>query len=380
MKLIMVVNVDWFFLSHRLAIAKAAVAAGWEVHIATTLTAESNKLDGHGFTVHDIPMHRSSWGPFGLLRTLLRYIELYRTVRPQVVHLVTIKPVLLGGIAARLTSVPGVVFAVSGLGHVFVAQGRLGKVRRALVRRLYRLAMDRRNKIVIFQNDVDQAELLKLGCVREDQAVRLPGSGFDVDSYKVSELPFGPPVFLMASRLIRTKGVMEFVGAAAELRDEGFPAEFWLVGAPDPLNPEGLTLNEVEELKKTSNVKVLGHRSDVPDLMRSASVVVLPSYYGEGLPKVLIEAAAAGRAVLTTDSPGCRDAIEHQVTGLLVPERDVSGLANAMRTVATNKEMLKEFGQNGRKRAEAMFRIQDVIAEHLRIYESLANVRVSGVN
>lgn len=371
----MIINVDWFFLSHRLAIAKAAVAAGWEVHVATSLTDQARRLDGHGFVVHNIPMHRSSWSPIGLLRTVVLFVRLIRSVRPEVVHLVTIKPVLLGGIAARVTRVPGVVFAVSGLGHVFVARGLLGRLRRALVLVLYKLAMNRRQKVVIFQNDVDEAELLKLGCVNKEQVVRLPGSGFDVDGYSVSDVPCGPPVFLMASRLLRTKGVLEFASAAAEISEEGVPAEFWLVGAPDPLNPEGLSMQEVEELKRSPYLEVLGHRSDVPDLMRSAAVVVLPSYYGEGLPKVLIEAAAAGRAVITTDSPGCRDAIEDRVTGLLVPERDIEGLAQAMKTLATNREMLEAFGHNGRQRAEAMFRIQDVVAKHLQIYDGLVRRR-----
>lgn len=373
MKLLIVINVDWFFLSHRLDIAKAAVEAGWEVHIATTLTDKSDRLDGHGFTVHDIRLHRSSWNPVGLVLALIQYMVLYRSVSPQVVHLVTIKPVLLGGIAARLMRVPGAVFAVSGLGHVFVAHGPLGKLRRFIVRGLYKLAMGRSNKVVIFQNSVDQAELLKIGCIRDAEAALVPGSGFDVDSYEVSKIPSGAPVFLFASRLIRTKGVMEFAAAAALLRDEGVSADYWLVGEPDPLNPEGLSLRELEELRASTNVEVLGHRNDVPDLMRSASVVVLPSYYGEGLPKVLIEAAAAGRAVITTDSPGCRDAIEDRVTGMLVPAQNVEALAGAMRALATDRELVNEFGRNGRKRAEAIFRIQDVIAHHLEIYDRLAH-------
>lgn len=373
MKLLIVVNVDWFFLSHRLDIASAASAAGWEVHIATTLTGNADNLERHGFIVHEIPIHRSSSNPVGLLRTFLQFIHLFRSLRPNVVHLVTIKPVLLGGIASRLTRVPGVVYAVSGLGHVFVARGSLGSLRRTLVRGLYKLSMGRKNKFVIFQNDKDYSELIGLGCIGEQEAVRIAGSGFDVDSYDISEAPSGPPIFLMASRLIRTKGVLEFVAAASILEDEGVSAEFWLVGAADPANPEGLTTDEVEVLKTTSNVKVLGHRSDVPELMRSVAAVVLPSYYGEGLPKVLIEAAAAGRAVVTTDTPGCRDAIVDGVTGILVPERDVVELAKAMRVLASDRVKLETFGREGRRRAESLFRIQDVVARHLEIYESLAN-------
>lgn len=368
----MVVNVDWFFLSHRLPVAKAAAAAGWEVHVATAMTGQPDSFTDHGLFVHDMPMHRSSWNPFGMLRTLVWLVRLFRNIRPDVVHLVTIKPVLLGGIAARISRVPAVVFAVSGLGHVFVSRSTLGRIRRVLVAGLYRLAMKHRNKAVIFQNQVDESQLLGLGCVTGEQCVRLPGSGFDVDNYEVSDVPAGVPVFLMASRLIRTKGVLEFAAAAQQLADEGLKAEFWLVGAPDPLNPEGLSVEEVEALERCSVVKVLGHRNDVPDLMRSAAAVVLPSYYGEGFPKVLIEAAAAGRAVITTDTPGCRDAIENGVTGLLVAERDVPELAAAMRTLVEDRSMLENFGRSGRRRAEKLFRIEDVTDRHLQVYEELS--------
>lgn len=380
MRLLIVINVDWFFLSHRLDIAKAAAATGWEVHVATAITKTPSALDGHGFIVHNIPIHRSSWNPVGLLITILEFVKLYRTVGPQVVHLVTIKPVLLGGIAARLTRVPGVVFAVSGLGHVFVSRGLIGRARKLMVQLLYKLAMNHKNKTVIFQNDVDEAELKRLGCVAQTEIVRIAGSGFDVDGYKVSSLPSGAPVFLMASRLLRTKGVLDFAAAANQLREEGVSAEFWLVGAADPLNPDGLSEQEIEQLKSSTCLEVLGHREDVPDLMRSSAVVVLPSYYGEGLPKVLIEAAAAGRAVITTDSPGCRDAIEDRVTGLLVPQRDVGELANAMRTLATDRELVADFGRNGRQRAQLIFRIQDVVSKHLQIYDRLVGSRLGFVD
>lgn len=374
MKLLMILNVDWAFISHRLPIAEAAAEAGWDVHIATTLTEHSAKLDAYDFTIHGAPINRGSWNPLELAKALAKYWSIIRAVRPDVVHLVTIKPVLLGGLAARLLRVPGVVFAVAGLGHVFIARSMLGKVRRTLVRTLYRLAMSRGNKVVIFQNSQDEAELVGLGCVRDDEVMRLPGSGFDVDQFEVSEIPSGRPVFLLASRLIKTKGVMEFANAAAMLRGEGLEAEFLLVGSPDTENPEGLSSRELDALRAYGAVKVLGHRDDVPELMRAAWVVVLPSYYGEGLPKVLIEAAAVGRAVITTDSPGCRDAIEDGVTGLLVPERDVPALASAMRTFAKDKAMVEEFGLRGRRRAESMFRIQDIVAQHLEAYDLLSRV------
>lgn len=165
---------------------------------------------------------------------------------------------------------------------------------------------------------------------------------------------------------------MEFAAAAKRMNEGGYEGEFWLVGASDSLNPASISEGELSKLGEIQNLKLLGHREDVPDLMRLASVVVLPSYYGEGLPKVLIEAAAAGRAVITTDTPGCRDAIVDGSTGLLVMERDIDSLVDAMWLLASDRECLEKFGRNGRKRAERIFRIQYIVTAHIGLYERLA--------
>lgn len=372
MKLLIVVNVDWFFVSHRLEVAQEAVKRGWEVHVATTLTGTVDALNAHGFHVHPIKVDRSSTNPIGLLGTVKELRQLFRRIQPDVVHLVTIKPVLCGGLAARTTGMPAVVYAISGLGHVFTAKGVVGFIRKQLVRLMYKSALKVNRKTVIFQNTEDRRSLEEIGSVTRAESTLIPGSGVDVESYDVTELPQDKPVFLMASRLIRSKGVMEYSEAAALLHAEGIEAEFWLAGAADHQNPEGLTEKEIQEISNAGHVQLLGHRRDVPKLMERSSIVVLPSYYGEGLPKVLIEASAAGRPIITTDTPGCRDAIENGLTGLLVEERNVADLANAMRRFATNNLLQEQMGANGRRRAESRFRIQDVVNKHIEIYDDLA--------
>lgn len=370
--LLMVINVDWFFISHRLEIAKAAAQAGWSVHIATTLTERSDALDGYGFHVHPLTMHRTSSGPLGLLRLLVDMIRLFQTVKPTVLHLVTIKPVLIGGLAARIARVHSVVYAVSGLGHVFTSRGVIGGLRRALVRVGYRVALGAKRRRVIFQNSFDASEVQQSAGVAEGESVMIPGSGFDVDSYSVVPPPEGSPVFMMASRLIRTKGVLEFCAAAEVLNREGVQAEFWLVGESDLINPAGVTADELREVSERGAVQILGFQRNVPGLMDQAHVVVLPSYYAEGLPKVLIEAAASGRPVITTDMPGCREAVEPGLTGLVVPPRDPEALADAMRKLANNADLRQSMGLAGRHRAEQLFRIQDVVERHIALYSQLA--------
>lgn len=372
MKLLIVVNVDWFFLSHRLPVALGALQAGHEVHVATTITKGREQLEAHGFVVHSLQIDRSAVGPLGLFKLVFSLWRLFWRVRPDVLHLVTIKPVLLGGLAARFAPVGGVLYAVSGLGHVFVAQGVLGSMRRALVSAWYRFALGARNMRIIFQNPDDRALLESITSLMPEQEVMIPGSGVDLTEYSAVSLPTSDaPVVLMAARLLATKGVREFVAAARQLRNAGVQAQFWLVGDLDPSNPACILPDELAAWAQQGDVQVLGHRNDIPDVMSQAHVVVLPSYYGEGLPKILIEAAACGRAVVTTDMPGCRDAIENKVTGLLVPARDVAALVAAIRRLVEDPVTCAAMGAAGRKRAEQLFDVRRVVQTHLRIYEEL---------
>lgn len=374
MKLLIVVNVDWFFLSHRLPVALGALQAGHEIHVATTLTQGRELLEAHGFIVHSIQVDRSNAGPIGLLALLWRLWRLFWRVRPDVVHLVTIKPVLLGGLAARFAPVRGVVYAISGLGHVFVAQGLMGQIRRTLVGAWYRFVLGAPNMRVIFQNPDDRAALQSVTPYLSTQnVVIIPGSGVDLTQY--SALPLQEktmPVVLMAARLLATKGVREFVAAARQLRKEGVTAQFWLVGDLDPDNPASVTADELATWAQQGDVQVLGHRSDMAALMVQAHMVVLPSYR-EGLPKVLIEAAACGRAVITTDVPGCRDAIAADKTGLLVPAKDVDALSNAIRYLLDNPATCAAMGAAGRKMAEQIYDVSTVVQTHLNIYQTLAS-------
>jgi len=287
-----------------------------------------------------------------------------------VLHLVTIKPVLIGGLAARLAPVRGVVYAVSGLGHVFLANGFWGASRRKLVRVLYRLSLGVRNMRIIFQNPDDQASISSIARVNPDAMYMIPGSGVDLSKYNSSPLPNGTPVVMMAARLLATKGVREFVDAAQILRTEGVKARFWLVGDLDIENPASIQRKELDEWKGKGLIELMGYCKHIPELMNKSHIVVLPSYR-EGLPKVLIEAAACGRAVVTTDVPGCRDAIEDGVTGLIVPAKDSRSLAQALRGLIESRELCQSMGSAGRARAERIFDVGEVVVKHLEIYQSL---------
>jgi glycosyltransferase involved in cell wall biosynthesis len=374
-KLVYVVNVDWFFLSHRLPIALAAQKQGFEIHIATSLTTRLPELLQYGFTVHQLKLDRSSVGPIAAIKTLFSIWTVFKSTKPDLVHLVTIKPVLLGGIAARMAGVPSVVAAISGLGFVFVAQGVISNFWRMLVALAYRLALGHRNLKVIFQNDDDKSRLTRIAGLPETKATMIRGSGVDLSQYAPNPINYNQRIVLFAARLLLDKGVGEFVEAARILRsrncDKPNTVRFVLVGEPDIANPTSVTAAQLKAWVEEGAVENWGHRSNMPEVLSAASIVTLPSYYGEGLPKVLIEAAACGRAVVTTDHPGCRDAIEPGVSGLLVPVRDAKALANAIQDLLDHPDKCASMGLSGRKLAEQVFDISKVVEAHLRIYEEL---------
>jgi len=370
--LLFVVNIPEFFLSHRLPLAMAARDAGYRVHVATGPGSGSacDQVAALGFTHHLLPLSRSGRNPLAELRSLWALYRLMCKVRPDIVHLVTIKPVLYGGMMARLSGVPAVVAAVSGLGTVFVAQAGIRPHLRLGVEWLYRFALGHSNIRVVLQNPDDRAALIGMGAVRDEQAALIRGSGVSLADYPMRPEPEGVPVVTFAARLLKDKGVMEFVDAARIFKARGVAARFWLAGSPDPGNLTSISEDDVLQWNQDGLVEVLGYQGDIPDLFANSNLIVLPSYR-EGLPKALIEAAACGRAVVTTDVPGCRDAIEPGKTGLLVPARDAVALADAVQSLIEDPVRRKQMGASGRALAEREFTIEKVVDAHLAIYREL---------
>ncbi len=369
-RLLFVVNNPAFFLSHRLPLALAAQRAGYEVHVATMAGDSVPRITAHGLAHHAVPMTRSGKHPLQELRTVWALYRLFRRLRPALVHLVTIKPVLYGGIAARLARVPAMVSAISGLGFVFVARGARAALVRQVVAALYRLALGHRNSRIVFQNANDRAVLCGLGAARPEQAVMIRGSGVDLADYPALAEPPPPVAALMVARLLRDKGVLEFVEAARLLRSRGAGVRMLLAGGVDPGNPASVLQADVDGWRREGCIEALGERSDIAALYAASHIAVLPSYR-EGLPRSLIEAAACGRAVVTTDVPGCRDAIEPGETGLLVPPRDAAALADAIERLAADAALRQQMGQAGRRLAEREFDVDDVCRQHLDIYRGL---------
>ena len=365
-KLLFIINVDWFFVSHRLPIAQAALKKGFEVHIACAVTDKKDQLESEGIIVHDLGLSRSSTAFSSEVKAIVDIYKVIRNVKPDIVHSVTIKPVLYGNIMARLLGVPVRVSSISGLGYVFIASGIKAKIFRVFVSVMYRMALGSSNA-VIFQNKSDRDVIRKIGTIEPKQEILIPGSGVDLACYPVLDEPMEIPVVMLVARLLIDKGVNEFVAAANTLKPLRPNIRMVLVGDVDSGNPKSVTSEQLATWVTEGVVEHWGYSDNVADTMSKSNVIVLPSYR-EGLPKCLIEAAACGRAVVTTDVPGCRDAIEPEKTGLLVPVKTVRPLVDAILKLIDDDTLRHALATRGREFAEEAFDIKDVVDTHLAIY------------
>tara|TARA_A100001015_G_scaffold295164_1_gene373855 strand:- start:363 stop:1325 length:963 start_codon:yes stop_codon:yes gene_type:complete len=317
-------------------------------------------------------MHRSKISLFSNLITLFDIWNFFRKEKPDIAHLVTIKPYLYGGIISRLIPVPCLVTAVSGLGTMFIGNELRNKFLRFFLYPIYKFAFNHFNQKIIVQNKDDMKLLVEWGVLNPDKVQLLKGSGVKLENFTNLKEPDGIPTICFAARLLRDKGVYEFINAARIIKRKGIKAKFLLAGDLDINNPTSLNLEDLEIIKKEGFVEILGHYKDIPKLFSRSNVICLPSYR-EGFPKGLIEAAAASRAVVTTDVPGCRDAIIINKTGLIVPVKNSDKLADALQWLIEHPRERIAMGVAGRKLAEKEFLIETIVQQHLNIYKNLIN-------
>jgi glycosyltransferase involved in cell wall biosynthesis len=366
-KIVVLASLAYSLTNFRGALLQAMVRAG---HQVTACAPDENAdtraaLAAMGIGFRTVRMQRTGSNPLADLQTLSDYVKLLRSERPDAVLAYTQKPIVYGGIAARILG--GIRFHAmcSGLGHVFTDSGdHLRPRRRALrsvVSGLYRLAVARADTVFVFNSD-DAAEMRRHGIVREGQRViQVPGSGVDTRRFGFRPVPDGPPVFLLVARLLRDKGLFQFAEAARLLKAQWPDAKFRLLGPLDP-NPSGVTLAELAAWNSSGGVEYLGETRDVTPFLADASVFVLPSFYREGLPRTILEALATGRAIITTDAPGCREPIEPGRNGFLVPVRDAPALAAAMARFLADPGLAARMGQRSREIAVERFDVDKVNA------------------
>ena len=369
-RVLVVASLAWSLVNFRGALLADLVAAG---HDVTAAAPENDPeiaalLTRMGVDYVQIPMQRAQANPLADLGTLAALVRLIRARRPDVILAYTQKPIVYSGLAARIAGEGRFFAMVSGLGHAFSdadAGGR--RLLRGVLARLYRLALGKAQAVIVFNSD-DGAEMARHNMLPPGlKLVQVPGSGIDTARFAPAPLPSGPPVFLLVARLLVNKGLRDFVAAARLIRADCPDARFQLLGPADA-NPAGLPAAELAGWQAEGIIEYLGETRDVAPFLAGATVFVLPTWYREGLPRTILEAMATGRAVITTDTPGCRDAVSDGDNGYLVPVRDPAALARAMRRFIADPGLAARMGVRGRARAESRY---DVVIVNRLLLETM---------
>lgn len=373
-KVLLFANTEWYLYNFRRSLAAALRDAGFELILVSPPGPYGAKLQELGFRWLPAPMERRSVNPLRELRLLGWLVQLMRRERFALVHSFTIKSAVYGSLAARLANVPARLNAVAGMGYVFSSPDVRAKTLRPIVRALLKVAFNGTNARLILQNPDDVAFFKRTGLVEPEQIRLIPGSGVDCTCFQ--PLRAGRPAeaplrLLLAARLLWDKGLAEYVEAARMLRKQGRKLRFLLAGTPDPGNPAAVPEKTLHTWVSEGLVEWLGHVDDMAALLPEVDVAILPTAYGEGLPRFLIEAAACGLPLITTDAPGCREVVVDGIDGLLVPVRNSAALAAAIARLQDNPELARNLGRAAREKALSQFDERIVIDRTLAVYREL---------
>jgi len=370
-KLLFFVTEDWYFFSHRLPLALAAKEAGFEVSVITRVQSHGEMIQEAGLNLIPLKLKRRGINPLSELKLIFKLASIYKTVNPDIVHHIALKPVLYGSIAARMAKTHKVVNALAGLGYLFSSDALKARLVRPIFMMLFRLLLNAKGYKMILQNSSDAALLNDNGIVNRLSTVLIRGSGVDVSEFLPQPETVGIPVVILASRLLWDKGVGEFVDAARILKSSGVAGRFALVGEGDVANPSSISVEKLNEWSDEGVIELWGKRYDMPKVFADSHIVCLPSFYGEGVPKVLIEAAACERPIVTTNAPGCRDIVRDNVNGFLVPLRDSAAVAGALKKLLESSELRSKMGKEGRQLVIKEFSLDRVNRETLSLYSEV---------
>lgn len=372
MKVLLFANTDWYLYNFRLSLAKTIRERGMEVVLVSPPGPYVKLLEENGFRWVRLEMNRRSVNPVTELATIWRLIRVYRAEKPDLVHHFTIKSVLYGSVAAKFTAIPAIVNAVAGLGYIFSSSSLYARILRPFVRAMLRYSLGGRNTRLIVQNPDDQFMFLKQRLVTPEHVHLIKGSGVDIGRFLPIQRQSSETIrVLLATRLLWDKGVKEYVDAARVLTSSCEEAEFLIAGEPDDGNPAAVQQRNIDEWSAEHVIKALGHVDDMRALLQSVDIVVLPTNYGEGVPRILLEAAATGLPMVATDVAGCREIVLDGVTGYLVPPKSHDHLASAIIKLIKNNVLREALGRGARAKAVEEFNEEDVIRHTIDVYREL---------
>lgn len=370
-RLLYLVTEDWYFVTHRMPMARAARDAGYEIHVATRIGEFAKTIAAEGFRVHALDLYRGSINPFRFFSAIASVRRLYRQLSPTLVHHIALQPSVVGAIAARGLPLAQL-NSIFGFGSSFTSNGLKARMARLFLRPLLPRLFNVGRSMTMVVNPDHRALLIKFGVVPDRIAV-IPGSGVDLARFTLLPELTGPIAAGYAGRMLNDKGVRTLVEAQQRLVQSGKPIQLLLAGTPDPANPNSISQSELEEWSRRPGVVWLGHVSDIREVWAKAHVAVLASH-GEGLPMSLVEAAACGRALVATDVSGCREIARDGINAILIPVDDVSALANALSRLTDDPELRQRMAAAGRRIVEAEYSSDLVADKIVALYHSLSGV------
>lgn len=369
--LLYVENRAQYVLSHRHPWLVGAREAGFDVHVTTLTAGDGSWIEDLGFPYHQISDKRRSNNPFSEFQLITRLVALYWKLQPDIVHHITLRSILYGGLASLLVREPDIINGVTGLGYLFTDDDPKTRALQKSVLWTLWILRKGRSQTYLFQNPDDSCLFRRNRIADASNSVLIRGSGVDTKEFDQTPEPSGSPVILFPARMLWHKGVQEFVDAAQILKGRGYDARFAMVGDTDADNPAGVSADQLKEWESQEVIEWWGYQESMPDVFDQSHIVCLPSKYREGVPKALIEAASCGRPIVTTDMPGCREIVQDGENGILVPPDDARAVANAIGRLLKSEDLRTKMGRQGRSLVQKEFSVKRVVEQTMEVYRDV---------
>jgi glycosyltransferase involved in cell wall biosynthesis len=374
-KILYVENLDRYFLTHRIAVVKKIEEAGFDVIAAAGESDKGEQIRQAGIPFVALPLKREGMNPVGEVQLMAAFFKLYRRLQPTIIHHFNVKPVTYGSLVARASVNSAILNTVTGLGQAF-AEEKQRSLQNRVVTNLYWMALRHPCSWTTFQNPDDRQAFIDMNLVSSAKSSVILGSGVDPEKFAPQHEPETPPIIAFSARLMWAKGVGDFVEMSRRLKDKS--ARFVLIGDPDPDNQDSVPEDQIKAWVEEGIIEWWGYQKDMPKVLSQVAVVVLPSVYPEGIPKILIESASMARALITYDMPGCREIVRDQVNGFVVPPKDIDALTKAVETLIDNPTQCKAYGEASRQHVIASFSLDHVTQSFLQIYRQLMEGKPHG--
>ena len=371
LKILFIISEDWYFVSHRLALAKSAIQVGYNVALLSRYTNHRKAIENANIETIDWPLDRSSKNPIKELIAIISVISSIRQFRPSIIHSVAMKPVIYSSIASLFTGLDNRIFALAGLGFVFTSNKSYAKILRPFLKVIFSLLFKGKKTKLILQNPDDQRQLLSEGVINPKNIRLIRGAGVDTKTFSFKTIPSNMPIIILPSRMLWAKGIQDFIDCAKVINIDNIMARFVLVGTPDDQNPDSISTQLLTEWHKDGVIEWWEFQSDMPNVFHQSTIVCLPTTYGEGLPKSLLEAASCGRPIVAYDVPGCREIVKDGYNGYLVQPKSIDGLVEAIILLINNYKLCVQMGKDGRKLVKKYFTQEKIAQETMAVWDEV---------